>query len=288
MLSEALGDEHRRHPDRQGRELCLRICQARRPLRPGPARGGPPPLPRHRQARGPLPQRDRHRDRPRGPARRDRRRRPRGRHPRRGPRRRLRPRRHPRTRRGGNEFYSVAGAERLAEVLPTFTEGRALVGVCGAPFKCPPAPSEAALLLHDHLIARGVREDCEISFVLPLREPGPAFARDLGRAARGVRRARDRVHPGPAHRLAGPRRAVAVLDDGTELPYDLFLGVPKHRAPDVVLASGLTDDLYIPVDPRTLETRLPRGLRRRGRRHHRRPQGRASSPRAPPASSPTP
>ena len=44
----------------------------------------------------------------------------------------------------GNEFYSVEGAERLADVLPTFTSGRAIVGVCGAPFKCPPAPSEAA------------------------------------------------------------------------------------------------------------------------------------------------
>ena len=74
---------------------------------------------------------------------------------------------------GGNEFYSVAGAERLAEVLPTFTRGRAIVGVCGAPFKCPPAPSEAALLLHEYLTARGVREDCEISFVLPLPSPVP-------------------------------------------------------------------------------------------------------------------
>src|ERR1700704_2861937 len=34
---------------------------------------------------------------------------------------------------GGNEFYSVAGAERLSEVLPTFSRGRALIGVCGAP-----------------------------------------------------------------------------------------------------------------------------------------------------------
>src|ERR1700730_3324412 len=68
----------------------------------------------------------------------------------------------------GNEFYSMAGAERLAELLPTFSRGRAIVGVCGAPFKCPPAPSEAALLLHDYLSVRGVRSDCEISFGIPL------------------------------------------------------------------------------------------------------------------------
>ena len=47
---------------------------------------------------------------------------------------------------GDNEFYSEAGAARLAEVLPAFTGGRVVVGVCGAPFKCPPAPSECALL----------------------------------------------------------------------------------------------------------------------------------------------
>ena len=48
-----------------------------------------------------------------------------------------------------------------------------------------------------------------------------------------------------------------MLDDGSELPYDLFLGVPKHRAPDVVLESGMAEDGYIPVESHTLETRFP-------------------------------
>ena len=74
---------------------------------------------------------------------------------------------------GGNEFYSFAGAERLREVLPTFTKGQAIVGVCGPSFKCPPAPSEAALLLHDYLAARGVRDACEVSLVMPFGIPIP-------------------------------------------------------------------------------------------------------------------
>jgi sulfide:quinone oxidoreductase len=57
----------------------------------------------------------------------------------------------------GNEYYSFAGAEKLRAVLPHFTKGHAVVGVCGAPFKCPPAPSEGALMLHDYLTSRGVR-----------------------------------------------------------------------------------------------------------------------------------
>src|SRR5205823_11726772 len=74
---------------------------------------------------------------------------------------------------GGNEFYSVAGAERLGELLPDFTSGHALVAVCDAPFKCPPAPSEAALMLHDYLSERGVRDDCEIRLSLPFKAPVP-------------------------------------------------------------------------------------------------------------------
>src|SRR5450432_3181045 len=51
---------------------------------------------------------------------------------------------------GGNEFYSVAGADRLRTELPKFSKGNVIIGVASAPYKCPPAPSECALLLHDH------------------------------------------------------------------------------------------------------------------------------------------
>jgi sulfide:quinone oxidoreductase len=158
---------------------------------------------------------------------------------------------------GGNEFYSEAGAERLGELLPTFSKGRAIVGVCGAPFKCPPAPSEAALLLHDYLSARGVRGDCEISFVIPFGSPVPPSP-DTSRALVTAFAERDIVFV-PEHRVTAldPARRVVLLDDGSEMPYDLFLGVPKHRAPEVVLASGMTEDGYVPVNPRTLETRFP-------------------------------
>jgi sulfide:quinone oxidoreductase len=158
---------------------------------------------------------------------------------------------------GGNEFYSEAGAERLGELLPTFSKGRAIVGVCGAPFKCPPAPSEAALLLHEYLSARGVRGDCEISFVIPFGSPVPPSP-DTSRALVTAFAERDIIFV-PEHRVTAldPARHVALLDDGGEMPYDLFLGVPKHRAPDVVRASGMTEDGYVPVNPRTLETRFP-------------------------------
>jgi sulfide:quinone oxidoreductase len=155
----------------------------------------------------------------------------------------------------GNEFYSVAGAERLAELLPGFSRGRAVVGVCGAPFKCPPAPSEAALLLHDYLSERGVRGDCEISIVIPFGTPVPPSP-DTSEALVAAFAERN-IRFIPSRRVASLDAGVARLDDGTELPFDLFLGVPRHRAPEVVIASGLTEDGYVPVSSQTLETRFP-------------------------------
>ena len=55
---------------------------------------------------------------------------------------------------GGFEYYSLPGAERMRDVLPEFESGTILIGILGQPFKCPPAPFEGALLLHDHLVKR--------------------------------------------------------------------------------------------------------------------------------------
>jgi sulfide:quinone oxidoreductase len=156
-----------------------------------------------------------------------------------------------------SEFYSVAGARKLAEVIPTFAAGRALIGVCGAPFKCPPAPSECALLLDDELRRRGVRDDCEIAFVIPFGRPVPPSPETSAALEGEFERRGIELITGRRIASVDPGRNVAVLDDGSEQPYDLFLGVPKHRAPDVVIESGITEDGYVPVDPATLATKVP-------------------------------
>ncbi|MBM4427115.1 MAG: NAD(P)/FAD-dependent oxidoreductase [Chloroflexi bacterium] len=157
---------------------------------------------------------------------------------------------------GGNEFYSFAGVEKLREVLPTFQKGRVLVGVTSTPFRCPPAPSEAALLTHDYLLERGIRSECEISLVMPFGipiPPSPETSKALLRtfSERGIS-----FVPNRLVRSLDASRRVAVLDDGSEMPYDLFLGVPKHRVPQVVADSGLTEDGWIPVDTKTLKTKF--------------------------------
>lgn len=158
---------------------------------------------------------------------------------------------------GGHEFYTVEGAFALRDVLDRFDGGRVLVGVTSTPFKCPPAPSETALLMHDHLRRRGLRDRSEIALAMPMGapippSPGASQALLAAFAERGIA-----WHPDAAVRALDPARGVAVLGDGAELPYDLFLGIPVHRVPAVVEKSGMTVDGWIPVDPLTLETAYP-------------------------------
>jgi sulfide:quinone oxidoreductase len=158
---------------------------------------------------------------------------------------------------GQNEFYSVAGAAHLATVLPGFTGGNAIVGVCGAPYKCPPAPSECALMLHDYLVGRGLRDKSTITLVNPLGSPVPPSP-ETSKALLEAFAERGIVFMGSTRVASVDEAAHTVTTDtGATLPCDLFLGVPKNRAADIVVASGMTDDGWVTVDPRTLATKWP-------------------------------
>jgi len=131
--------------------------------------------------------------------------------------------------------------------------------VTGKSFKCPPAPSETALLLHDYLTARGRRQTTEIAVVMPFGVPIPPSPESsqailAAFADRGIRFVKDTLV-----KALDPARKIAVLSDGSEMPYELFLGVPVHRVPQVVVESGLAADKYawVPVNKQTLETRFP-------------------------------
>ena len=154
------------------------------------------------------------------------------------------------------EFYSEAGVAKMRDVLPKFTRGRALIGVCGAPYKCPPAPSECALMLHDYLVKRGVRRDCEIVFVLPQPAPVPPSPETSRALVEAFTQRSIKFHPNKRVASIDATKKIVTLDDGVKMGFDLFFGVPKHQAPPVVLDSGLAENGWVTVNSRTLETKF--------------------------------
>jgi sulfide:quinone oxidoreductase len=158
---------------------------------------------------------------------------------------------------GGFEYFSLAGAERLRDVLAEFEGTRILISVLGHPFKCPPAPFEGAFLLHDLLVKRGIRDAVEIRMTFPMAGPVPV-TKEVSQMFRTALDDRG-IEYAPKETVVelDARRRRAHLASGGSIPYDLFIGVPVHRAPEVVARSRLAVDGWVPVDQTNLATRFP-------------------------------
>jgi len=157
---------------------------------------------------------------------------------------------------GGVEYYTVAGAERMRDVLSEVDSGRILIGILGHPFKCLPAPFEGALLLHDHFVERGLRDAVEIRVAGPMAAPVP-ITKEVSQSFLDALGERDIEYIPNQHIVElDTREREARLDGGGSIPYDLFVGIPVHRAPQVVLDSGLAVDGWVPVERANLATRF--------------------------------
>jgi len=158
----------------------------------------------------------------------------------------------------GFEFYSFAGAERARDALEAFNNGGAVVvGVLGPFFKCPGAPIETVLLVDHFLTQRGLRESSTIHLVSPMPAPIPISQKTSSALTAILEEHGIEYWPGSKVNRLDPGDHIAHLDDGRVLPYDLFLGIPVHCAPEVVVASELVEDGWIPVDPATFATKFP-------------------------------
>ena len=157
----------------------------------------------------------------------------------------------------GYEFYSPVGAARARDALAAFGGGDVVVAVLGSFFKCPGAPNETALILHDYLSQRGLREESSIHLVSPLPMPIPISKKTSAAIVAILENHGIEYWPSSTVTKLDPGSHVAHLSDGRELPYDLFLGIPVHCAPEAVVQSPLAEDGWIAVDPATFATRFP-------------------------------
>jgi sulfide:quinone oxidoreductase len=151
---------------------------------------------------------------------------------------------------GGSEYYSLDGAERMSHTLDAFTGGRVLVSVLGQPFKCPPAPFEGAFLLHELFTEKGIRDSVQMTMAFPMARPVPVTG-PVSQMFRDALAERD-IEERPQHLVTSldPARKEAMLASGETLPYDLFVGIPIHRAPDPLPG-------WLPVDQTNLRTEHP-------------------------------
>ena len=156
-----------------------------------------------------------------------------------------------------HHIYDLDAALRFKKAIANFAGGTIAIGIARLPFKCPAAPYEVALLLDDLYTQKGMRDRVKLEFFTPEGNPMPAAGPDIGGKVAELLSMRG-IGYRPKRKLTQIAPGVLTFEGGETLPYDLLFCVPPHRAPKAVVDAGLTDGTgWIPVNPATLETKIP-------------------------------
>ena len=147
--------------------------------------------------------------------------------------------------------YDPNEIPRAERALDEFKGGRLVIGIFGAPYKCPPAPLEMALLIHEKFKRSGVQASIEVftpqPVTLPILSQASCDAVDARLLENGIRTY--------GHHKALRVDAGDVIFEKRSIGFDLLLGVPPHRAPAVVRESGLVGESgWVEINPRTCAT----------------------------------
>ena len=154
-----------------------------------------------------------------------------------------------------HHIYDLDSAVASRKAIESFSGGDVAVGVSRTPFKCPAAPYETALLLDHYFREKGLRDKFRIRFFTPEGMPLPSAGPGIGDGTKQLMESRGIEFKFKA-KLTEITSNDAKFEDGTSVPYNLLFAVPPHRAPKVVLDSGLTDQSgWVPVEPATLRTK---------------------------------
>lgn len=155
-------------------------------------------------------------------------------------------------------LYAAADAERLGAALAAFPGGRIVIGVLGVPYKCPPAPYEAAMVFDDLFRRRGIRPQVDVQTYTPQPMSLPVVGAAGCAQVEGLLALKS-IGFTPNRKTVRLEGRAAVFEDGSRLDADIFIGVPPHRPPSVVVESGLPRrGEWLEVDPQTMRTPLDR------------------------------
>jgi sulfide:quinone oxidoreductase len=153
----------------------------------------------------------------------------------------------------GFNLYDSEQVPQLREKLLALRSGRVVISIMGAPYKCPPAPYEAAMMISDMLEKNGTRSSIQIDIFAPspiaLPVAGPKVSSDVVEmiGSYGIRFS-------PDCKPKVVRDGEIEFESGKREKYDVLVGIPPHRSPDIIRRSGLAAGEWVAVDRHTMKT----------------------------------
>ena len=146
--------------------------------------------------------------------------------------------------------FNLYDHDQLSEIhnkLENIDSGKIAISIMGMPYKCPPAPFEASLLIDSMLRKRGVRDSVQIDFYSPAPITLPAAGPDVSKEILELVNS-EKITFHNSSKIKSVESKKLIFENG-EAEFDLLLAVPPHIAPKVIYDSGLAKESgFIPID----------------------------------------
>jgi sulfide:quinone oxidoreductase len=157
---------------------------------------------------------------------------------------------------GGFNLYDTEQVPKLREKLLSLEKGRVAICISSIPYKCPPAPYEASLLINDILVKNGTRGSIDIDIYTPAPITLPVAG---AKVSQDVLNLLDNNHVNfhPLYKIRTVLNMEKIeFENGNLINYDVLIGILPHKVPYVVRNSGLVKQgqKWINVDKFTLKT----------------------------------
>jgi len=147
----------------------------------------------------------------------------------------------------GFNLYDHDQLLQIRERLEKIKSGKIAISIMGMPYKCPPAPFEASLLIDSMLRKRGIRDSVQIDFYSPAPITLPAAGPEVSKQILEMINSEKIVfHNSSKIKSVESKK---LIFENNEADFDLLLAIPPHIAPKVIYDSGLAKEPgFIPID----------------------------------------
>ncbi|AWR94359.1 NAD(P)/FAD-dependent oxidoreductase [Acidianus brierleyi] len=138
--------------------------------------------------------------------------------------------------------YDLGRVNVLKERVWTKTEGNIVVYAPKAPYRCAPAPTETAMLIHTILKYRGIRDKFNITYIDANDKTQPPFTADI--VSQVFEKAK--INLVTNQEIIEMNDKEVITKSGEKYKFDILAMLEPNRAPSFIKDSGLGDD-YVDV-----------------------------------------
>ena len=147
----------------------------------------------------------------------------------------------------GYILYDLEHGPKIRNKILDMKSGKLAFVITGMPYKCPPAPFEAALIIDSMLKEQNTREKIEIDFYSPapitLPAAGPEVSSQLLQMLQ-----KEKIQFHGNSKTVSVEKGQLKFENGESASFDVLIAIPPHKAPKVVYDCGLAKEGgYIPV-----------------------------------------